>query len=148
MMARHFREFIPERCDRGRPIRAPRYRPCWQYREFRPESLGRLPYGAEVAKAKTLSAQRKLHYASVLDAEREIPAWIDAVLERALHPNPLRRYEALSEYVQDLRRPNQAFLSRTRAPLAERHPVRFWKGVSAVLAVIVVVLLFARFGLK
>lgn len=109
---------------------------------------GRLPYGAEVAKARTLSAQRKLRYRSVLDAEREVPAWIDAVLERALHPNPLRRYEALSEFVQDLRRPNQAFVSRTRAPLAERHPVRFWKGVSAVLAVVVLVLLFARFGLK
>lgn len=47
---------------------------------------GRLPYGAEVAKTRTLSAQRKLQYASVLDADREIPAWIDAVLERAVHP--------------------------------------------------------------
>jgi serine/threonine protein phosphatase PrpC/ribosomal protein L39E len=109
---------------------------------------GRLPYGAEVAKAKTVSAQRKLHYASVLDADREIPAWIDAVLERALHPNPLRRHEALSEFVQDLRQPNQAFLTRTRPPLIERHPVRFWKGVSAVLAAVVMLLLFTRFGLR
>lgn len=109
---------------------------------------GRLPYGAEVAKTRTLSAQRKLQYASVLDADREIPAWIDAVLERAVHPSPLRRYEALSEFVQDLHRPNQAFLSRTRPPLAERHPVRFWKGVSAILAAIILALVYARYGVR
>ena len=109
---------------------------------------GRLPYGAEVAKAKTLSAQRKLHYTSVLDEEREIPVWIDAVLERAVHPSPLRRYEALSEFVQDLRRPNQAFLNRARVPLIERHPVRFWKGVSVILAGMVLALLYARYGIR
>ena len=107
---------------------------------------GRLPYGAEVAKSKTLAAQRKLQYASVLDEDSEIPAWIDAVLERELHPSPLRRYEVLSEFVQDLRRPNQAFLSRTRPPLIERHPVRFWKVISIILAGIVLVLLFVQSG--
>ncbi len=107
---------------------------------------GRLPYGAEVAKSRTLSAQRNLRYASVLHEDREIPAWIDGVLGKAVHPNPLKRYEALSEYVYDLRHPSRAFLSKTRPPLAERHPVLFWKGVSVMLAAIVVVLLFVRFG--
>jgi serine/threonine protein phosphatase PrpC len=109
---------------------------------------GRLPYGAEVAKARTRSAQRALRYDSVLHEEREIPAWVDDVLRKAVHPEPLQRYEALSEFVHDLRYPNQAFLSRTRPPLIERHPVRFWKTVSAVLAAVVVVLVFLRFGLR
>jgi serine/threonine protein kinase len=109
---------------------------------------GKLPYGAEVAKARTLSAQRKLHYASVLDDDREIPAWIDGVLAQALHPSPLRRYETLSEFVHDLRQPNQGFLNKTRAPLIERHPVRFWKGISALLAAAVLALLFTRFGVR
>lgn len=108
----------------------------------------RLPYGAEVAKARTPSAQRKLRYASVLDDDREIPAWIDGVLAKALHPSPQRRYETLSEFVHDLRQPNQAFLSKTRMPLIERHPVRFWQGVSGLLAVMVLALLFARFGVR
>lgn len=108
---------------------------------------GRLPYGTEVAKSRTLSAQRKLRYASVLDDEREIPVWMDGVLRKAVHPNPLRRYEALSEYVYELRHPNRAFLTRTRAPLAEQHPVRFWQAVSAILALILFVLLFVRFAM-
>src|SRR6185436_4618393 len=47
---------------------------------------GRLPYGAEVAKARTKAAQEKLVYVPVLDRDREIPAWFDEVLRRATHP--------------------------------------------------------------
>lgn len=93
------------------------------------------------------SAQRKLRYLSVLDDERETPAWIDGVLGKAVHANPLKRYETLTEYIHDLRHPNRAFLHKTRPPLVERHPVRFWKGVAAVLATIVVALAFIRFGI-
>jgi len=102
---------------------------------------GRLPYGAQVAKSRTKSAQRKLAYDSVLDDDREIPAWIDEALKKALHPNPYRRYEELSEFLFDLRHPNQAFLSRTRAPLLERNPLLFWKGVSCILALIIAIIL-------
>ena len=103
---------------------------------------GRLPYGAEVAKARTRSAQDKLIYRSVLHDDREIPAWIDEVLQRATHPQPAKRYEELSELVYDLRHPSQAYVSRTRPPLIERHPVTFWKVLSLILLILVVVLLF------
>jgi serine/threonine protein phosphatase PrpC len=109
---------------------------------------GRLPYGTRVSQARTAASQRKLRYESVLHEDREIPAWIDGVLRKAVHPNPLARYETLSEFVYDLRHPNVAFLNKTRPPLAERNPARFWKGVSAVLAVIVIALLFTRFGIR
>jgi serine/threonine protein kinase len=109
---------------------------------------GRLPYGAEVAKTRTKSAQRGLRYDSVLHEEREIPAWVDDVLRKAVHVDPLQRYDTLSEFVHDLRHPSQAFLDRTRPPLIERHPVRFWKTMSAVLAAVVLVLVYLRFGLR
>ena len=109
---------------------------------------GRLPYGTAVARSRTQSAQKKLRYQSVLDDEREIPVWIDEVLRKALHPEPLRRYDTLSEYMQDLRHPNQAFLSRARAPLIERHPVLFWKSATAVLVLVILALLMARFGVR
>jgi len=102
---------------------------------------GKLPYGTQVAKSRTQAAQRKLKYDSVLDEEREIPVWIDEVLKKAVHPNPYKRYEELSEFIFDLRHPNQAFLSKTRSPLLERNPVLFWKGVSFILAVIIAILL-------
>ena len=107
---------------------------------------GRLPYGAAVAQSRTRAAQRRLHYESVLHDEREIPVWIDEVLRKALHPDPLKRHEALSEYVHDLRHPNPSLLDSARAPLAARHPVLFWKIVSTVLAIVAVVLLAMRFG--
>lgn len=102
---------------------------------------GRLPYGAQVARARTRSAQNQLQYDSVLDDDREIPAWIDGVLRKAVHPNPAKRYAELSEFLYDLRHPNQEFLQRTRPPLIERNPLVFWKGVSALLALAVVALL-------
>ncbi len=109
---------------------------------------GRLPFGAEVAKARTPSAQKKLKYQSVLDEDREIPVWIDSALSRAVHPNPFKRYEALSEFVYDLRHPNATFLSSTRAPLVDRHPVLFWKLMSLALAAALLALVFLRFGVK
>jgi serine/threonine protein kinase len=102
---------------------------------------GNLPYGIHVSKARTKSAQNKLTYQSVLHEDREIPAWIDDTLKRALHPNPYKRYEVLSEFIHDLERPNKAFLHRTAPPLMERNPVLFWKGVSLCLSFVIVYLL-------
>jgi serine/threonine protein phosphatase PrpC/predicted Ser/Thr protein kinase len=102
---------------------------------------GRLPYGAGVAKTKTKAAQRKLNYQSVLDEERDIPAWVDDAIKIAVHPDPYKRYEALSEFLFDLRKPSRAFLNKTRPPLIDRNPVAFWKGLSLILAGIIIYLL-------
>lgn len=102
---------------------------------------GRLPYGTQVASLRTRAALVRLRYASALNAERPIPAWIDAVLERAVHPNPFKRQDALSEFVHELRQPGAATMARHRAPLAERNPLMFWRGLSLVLALAVVALL-------
>jgi len=102
---------------------------------------GRLPYGVEVPKSRTKAAQRKLRYKSALHDDREIPAWIDDVLKKALHVNPFKRYQELSEFVFDLRQPNKTFLNRARPPLVERDPVLFWKSTSFILAFILIVLL-------
>jgi len=102
---------------------------------------GRLPYGTQVAQARTKAAQNRLVYQSVLNEEREIPAWIDEVLRKALHPNPYKRYAELSEFIYDLRHPNITFLNKSRPPLIERNPVLFWKSVSLGLSLIIVWLL-------
>jgi serine/threonine protein kinase len=100
---------------------------------------GKLPYGADASRARTQGAQRELRYRSVLDDEREIPAWIDDVLRKATHPDPNRRYEVLSEFLFGLRRPSSDYLNRTRPPLLERNPVAFWRGIAIILAVALVV---------
>ena len=46
-------------------------------------------------------------------AAREIPVWVDGALEHAVHPNPAKRYDSLSEFLYDLRTPNANY-SRPR----------------------------------
>jgi len=104
-------------------------------------SQGKLPYGVQVSQARTRSAQKKLNYASVLDDDREIPVWIDYTLKKALQPDPYKRYEELSEFMFDLRHPNKEFLTKTAPPLMERNPVLFWKSVSFILTIIIMILL-------
>ena len=57
-----------------------------------------------------------------LDDDREIPIWIDAALRRAVHPDPNKRYESLSEFLFDLRHPNANHLGSSVTPLLERNP--------------------------
>ncbi len=99
---------------------------------------GRLPYGTRVARSTTRSAQRRLVYDSVLDDERTIPSWVDAAIRKAVHPDPYKRYEEVAEFIEDLRRPNRAFVHKGRAPLLERNPLMFWKGLSLALFLCVV----------
>ena len=100
----------------------------------------KLPYGAEVAKLKTKAAQKKLNYNSALDTDRSIPVWVDEALRKAVHPIPSRRYADLSEFLFDLRHPNRRFLNKNRPPLIERDPVIFWKSISFILAIVILVL--------
>lgn len=102
---------------------------------------GRLPYGTQVAKAQTKSAQRKLNYQSVLDDDRTIPAWVDETIKKAVHPDPYKRYGEISEFIYDLRHPNKSFLNKTRPPLMERSPVLFWKSLSLILFIIIIFLM-------
>ena len=102
---------------------------------------GRLPYGTQVAKAQSKSAQRKLNYQSVLDDDRTIPAWIDETIKKAVHPDPYKRYGEISEFIYDLRHPNKTFLNKTRPPLLERSPVLFWKSLSLIFFIIIIFLL-------
>lgn len=103
---------------------------------------GRLPYGTDVAKAKTRAAQRRLRYRSVLSDDREIPAWIDGALRKAVDPDPAARHDELSEFLYDLRHPNPALVAGRRAPLIERDPLVFWKSLSLLLALVVALLLY------
>jgi serine/threonine protein phosphatase PrpC len=102
---------------------------------------GRLPYGSQAAKARTPAQFKKLRYVAAADESRDIPAWIDGAIKRAVHPDPYRRYEALSEFVFDLRRPNAKYLNAVPAPLLERNPLLVWKFATFILAGVTLLLL-------
>jgi serine/threonine-protein kinase len=70
----------------------------------------------------------------------DVPAWLDAVLQKALHPDPAKRQEAVSEFVHDLHAPGPPFHRPQRTPLVERDPVVFWQAVAGGLGLLVVLL--------
>ena len=108
---------------------------------------GKLPYGAQIARARTRAQFGRLVYAPASHGSRDIPQWIDGTLEKAVHPNPAKRYDSLSEFLFDLRHPNANYLSTSSTPLIERNPLLFWKSTTIVLALAVILLLaFQHFG--
>ena len=107
---------------------------------------GRLPYGARMAKTRTKSQQKKVRYDSARDENRDIPAWIDGAIKKAVHPDPYNRYEELSEYIYDLRHPNANYMNNSSLPMIERNPLLFWKSLTFVLAVIILLLLISPYG--
>jgi hypothetical protein len=107
---------------------------------------GRLPYGSQIAKARTKSQFGRLKYRSALDGNPEVSVWIDGALRRAVHPDPDKRYGSLSEFTFDLRHANAKYSSAP--PLIERNPLLFWKFSTAILTCVIVVLLAVLHGAR
>ena len=105
---------------------------------------GRLPYDVAMARERSEAAQRRMRYRSLAPLRPDVPAWVDEALEKALHPEPFRRFEDADEFVHALSNPAPGFRARRRPPLAERNPLLFWKAVSLVLALGCIALLGLR----
>lgn len=103
---------------------------------------GRLPYGAGIARARTKSQMQKLAYAPAQEVNGDVPQWVDGALSHAVSIDPGKRYEVLSEFLYDLRHPNDRFLGRRSTPLIERNPLLFWKCLSVFLLLADLVLLY------
>jgi len=85
------------------------------------------PYGKDYDQAKTPQAFHRLRYTSACRHNPHVPLWLDAALRKACAINPEHRYEALSELLLDLERPNPALTPDQRLPWIERDPARLWK---------------------
>jgi serine/threonine protein kinase len=94
---------------------------------------GAHPYGESYGKCRSYKELNRLRYRPAQVLNPMVPIWMDAALEKAVQMSPELRYAALSEFVWDLEHPNPAFLKRSPIPLAQRHPLRFWQSVSALL---------------
>lgn len=104
---------------------------------------GALPYGLQVTRLRHVADLRRLRYTPLRHLRPDLPAWLDAVLHKALQPLPARRQEAVSEFLHDLHAPGPQFHQQRLPPLIERHPVRFWQATSVLLALLVLVLAWA-----
>ena len=95
---------------------------------------GALPYKPPLAQDAKAYLNRP--YISLAKAGRsDVPRWVDLALAKATAQSPTARYEALSELVTDLTRPNPQLIRQAEsAPLLEKNPTLFWQLASAVLA--------------
>ena len=105
---------------------------------------GQLPYGLAVAQVRAPADLHRLRYVPLRHHRPDMPAWVDAVLHKALQPNAAKRQGAVSEFAHDLQAPGTEFLRQRAAPLVERHPVLFWQCTTVLLAGAVVLLLGLR----
>ncbi len=99
---------------------------------------GALPYGEH---DKPVTAN-KLRYTPASRHNPNIQHWVDATLQKALHPDPSKRYDTLSEFLYDLSYPNPKFMQNNNQPLIERNPLVFWKGLSVLLLLSNLLLLY------
>ncbi|KEQ02657.1 bifunctional protein-serine/threonine kinase/phosphatase [Pseudorhizobium pelagicum] len=102
---------------------------------------GRLPYGAAVARTSNRRQQSKLKFRGIRDQRADVPEWVEGAIRMAVHPDPGKRYQALSQFVHDLSHPNPRFIQGRNPPLVERDPLLFWKMLSVALGLLVLGLL-------
>jgi serine/threonine protein phosphatase PrpC len=76
----------------------------------------------------------------------DLPAWVQAALARAVALDPAERFADMAEFAHDFEAGPSYAPPAVRRPLTlyERSPVRFWQGVSALLAVALAVSLWWR----
>jgi eukaryotic-like serine/threonine-protein kinase len=102
-----------------------------------------LPFGQDMPEKPNKINMAKLEYVPSFHKNTMVPVWIDGALRKATSLNPQVRYESISEFVHDLSIPNPLFLKTEETlPLIQRNPLNFWKGLSAILAVANLVLLY------
>jgi serine/threonine protein phosphatase PrpC len=93
---------------------------------------GTFPYG----NADAVSPPRRERPKELTALRPDLPAWLQAALDRALARDPADRFRDMNEFADELEAGPARTATPSRRPqtLLERHPVRFWQGVAALLA--------------
>lgn len=107
---------------------------------------GKLPYGEKIESCNSLNDYSKLKYSPSYHHNPLVPIWMDGAIKRAVQVDSRTRYEVISEFVFDLSHPNSMYADESALPLVERNPLLFWKSVSGVLLVSLMVSLAYRCG--
>jgi len=97
---------------------------------------GNHPFGAAYHKCATEKDFARLAYTPAYRINSLVPVWLDGAIRRALSIDPALRYPALSEFAQDIQRPNPAFDSDRRLFSGGTSPHGFWKGLVVALVLL------------
>lgn len=95
---------------------------------------GKLPFKEMSTNDVKLKSYADMDYTPALHQRKGLPLWVEGCLRKALQPNPRFRYEALSEFQQDLAHPNQSLESKIKhQPMLEKNPMLVWKVIAAIM---------------
>lgn len=100
---------------------------------------GDLPYGNTISRTRNSRDQARLTYQTLSKHGSDVPGWIDYALQKATQIDPLKRYSEISEFVYEFNKPSADYLKKEKPPLLERHPVMFWKVLSILSLLTLVV---------
>jgi serine/threonine protein phosphatase PrpC len=103
---------------------------------------GEFPYG----NADATSAPRRERPTPLSALRPDLPAWLQAVLGRAVAKDPTERFRDMAEFAVEMEAGPARAPAAVRRPrtLYERNPVLFWQGVAALLALALLVSLLRR----
>lgn len=108
------------------------------YRSF----TGEFPYG----NGDATSPPRRQRPIPLATLRPDLPAWLEATLARAIALDPAERFHDVTEFAAEMEAgPAGAPVAAPRPrTFYERAPVRFWQGVSALLALALILSLWLR----
>lgn len=104
---------------------------------------GTLPFKEHSVKQVSIDNFSDLSYRPARHQRKDLPLWMEGCLKKALQPNPIHRYQALSEFIQDFTTPNQKLAEAiSRQPLIQKNPVMVWQVLCLLLLMSNLVLLY------
>jgi len=103
---------------------------------------GEYPYGNPDATSRARRDRPKV----LAELRPDLPAWLQTALARAIAVDPANRFHDMMEFAIEMeegpaRAPHNTAGSRT---LYQRHPIRVWQGISALLALALAASLLLR----
>jgi serine/threonine protein phosphatase PrpC len=103
---------------------------------------GEFPYG----NLDAVSPARRDRPKDITALRPDLPAWLQAVLGRAIARDPAQRYRDVMEFALEMEAGPPRAPAPVRRPLTllERAPVRFWQGVAALLGLALLLSLWRR----
>jgi len=102
---------------------------------------GKHPFGTGYAEAVNEKNINRQTYIPAPQLNPLVPVWMDGAIRRTLKFNPQHRYDSLSEFTQDLKKPNPRDTESRTVPLIDRNPMLFWQGLAVILLLTNLVLL-------
>jgi protein phosphatase len=107
---------------------------------------GKLPYGNKIEECQTAFEYDRLRYISATEANPIIPMWFDRTLERGVSFDLEQRYDNITEFIKDLKKPNPTYLLDDPKVTKNKSQVLFWQLLSGfwILMLVLVVALFTQ----